>query len=46
METSIGIDISPQILYLAKFWLSRYETECCLPIKLQDSLKCDIPRKK
>ena len=44
MKTNIVIDISPT--YLAKFWVSSYGPKCCQPIKLQDSLKCDIIRKK
>ena len=46
MKTNIVIDISPQILYLTKLWLSSYEPKCCQPIKLQDSFKCNILRKK
>ena len=38
METSIVTDISPPITYLVKIR--------CWPIKLQDSLKCNISRKK
>ena len=45
MKTSI-IDISPPITYLAKFWFSIYGPKCCWPIELQDSLKCNISRKK
>ena len=44
MKTNIVIDISPT--YLAKFWVSSYGSKCCQPIKLQDSLKCNIVRKK
>ena len=44
MKTDIAIDISPP--YLAKFWVWSYEPKCCQPIKLQDSLKCNILRKK
>ena len=29
-----------------KLWVSSYEPKCCQPIKLQDSLKCNISRKK
>ena len=32
--------------YRAKFWFSSYELKCCWSIKLQDSLKCNISRKK
>ena len=46
METNIVVDISLSIPYLAKFWFSRYGSKCCQPIKLQDSLKCNISRKK
>ena len=43
MKTNIVIDISPT--YLVKFWVSSYGPKCCQPIKLQDSLKCNIVRK-
>ena len=43
---SIVIDISPPVLYLVKFWFLSYGPKCCQPIKLQDSLKCNIFRKK
>ena len=48
MKTSVAIDLSPQIRisYLAKFWFSSYGPKCSWPIKLQDSLKCNISRKK
>ena len=46
MKTSIVIDISPPITYLAKFCFSSYGRKCCWPIELQDSLKCNISRKK
>ena len=46
MKTKIVIDISPAIPYLAKFWFSSYGPKCCEPIKLQDSLKCNVSRKK
>ena len=45
METNI-VDISPPILCLAKFWFSNYGPKCCQPIKLQDSLECNISRKR
>ena len=47
MKTNIVIDISPPMLYLAKFWFSVYGPKCCWPIKLQDSLSlCEQnPRK-
>ena len=44
MKTNNVIDISPT--YLAKCWVSSYGTICCQPIKLQDSFKCNIVRKK
>ena len=44
MKTDIVIDISPP--YLTKFWVSSYESKCSQPIKLCDSLKCNISRKK
>ena len=40
MKTNIAIDISPT--YLAKSWVFSYGPKCCRPIKLQDSLKCNI----
>ena len=46
MKTNIVIDISLQIPYLVNFWVSSYEPKCYQPIKLQDSLKCNISRKK
>ena len=46
MKTNIVFDISPPIPYLVKLWFSIYEPKCCQPIKLQDSLKCNISRKK
>ena len=46
MKTNIVIDISSTIPYLAKFCLSNYGPKCCQPIKSQDSLKCNISRKK
>ena len=44
MKTIIFIDISPP--YLAKLWISSYGPKCCQPINLQDSLNCNILRKK
>ena len=44
MKTNIVTDISPR--HLAKFWVSSYGPKCCHPIKLQDSLKCNMVRKK
>ena len=46
MKTNILIDISPPIPFLGKFWFLSYRAGCCLSIKLQDSLKCNISRKK
>ena len=46
MKTNIVIDISPPIPYLANFWFSSYVPKCGQPIKLQDSLKCNISRRK
>ena len=46
LKLKIAIDISPPITYLAKFWFSSYEPKCCWPIELQDSLNCNISRKK
>ena len=46
METNIVVDISPTAPYLAKFWFWSYGRKCCQPVKLQDSLKCNISRKK
>ena len=37
---------SSPIPYLVKFWFSVYGPKYCQPIKLQDSLKCDISKKK
>ena len=46
MDSNIVVDISPPIPYLAKFWFSCYGLKCCQPVKLRDSLKCNISRKK
>ena len=46
MKTDIVIDISSPVPYLAKYWFSSYGSKCCWPIKLQDSLKFNISRKK
>ena len=46
MKTNIFTDISPPMSYLPKFWLLSYRPKRCWPIKLQDSLKCNISRKK
>ena len=41
MKTNIVVDFSPP-----KFLFSSHGPKCCQPIKLQDSLKCNISRKK
>ena len=46
MKTNIVVDISPAILYLEKYCFSSYGPKCSWPIKLQDSLKFNISRKK
>ena len=46
MENNIFVDISPPISYLAKSWSCSYGPKRCQQIKLQDSLKCNISRKK
>ena len=46
METNIVVDVSPPIPYLAEFLLSSYQPKCFQPIKLEDSLKCNILKKK
>ena len=46
MKTNIVIDISPPIPYLAKLWFLSYGPKYCRPVKLQDSLKYNISRKK
>ena len=46
METNIVADISTTIPYLAKFWFSSYWPKYSHPAKLQNSLKCNISRKK
>ena len=45
MKNNIISDISPTSLYLAKFLFSSYGPKCFWPIKLKDSLKCNISRK-
>ena len=45
MKTNFVIDISPPILYLVKFWFLSYGPDCCGPIKLENSLKCNISKK-
>ena len=44
MKTNIVIDISPP--NLGKFWVYSYGPKYWQAIKLQDSLKCNILRKK
>ena len=44
MKTNIVINISPP--YRSKLWVSIYAPKYCHPIRLQDSLKCNILRKK
>ena len=46
MKNNIVVDISPVIPHLEKFWFSSYGPKCCQSIKLQDSLKCNMSRKK
>ena len=46
MKTDFVIDISPPVPYLAKFWFASYVPKCSRPIRFQDSLKRNIPRKK
>ena len=46
MKTDFVIDISPPVPYLTKFWFASYVPKCSRPIRFQDSLKRNIPRKK
>ena len=46
METNIFVDISPPTPHLGKFWFLSYVPKCWKPIKLQDSEKCNISKKK
>ena len=46
MKTNFVVDISLPVPYLPKFWFSSYGSKCCQPFKLQDSLKCNIWRKR
>ena len=46
MKTYVVNDISPPVPYLIKFWVSSYWPKHCQPIKLHDSLKCNISWKK
>ena len=45
-KTNVVIDISSPVPYLAKLWFSSCGPKCCWPIKLQDSPKCNVSRKK
>ena len=45
MKTNIVTDNLPPIPYLVKLWVSCYVSECCQPIKLQDSSKYNISRR-
>ena len=40
------IDISPPIPYMVKLWFLSYGPKCCWSVKLLDSLKSNISRKK
>ena len=42
----IVIDISLPVPYLVKFWFTNYGPKWCWPVKFQDSLKCNISKKK
>ena len=46
MKNNNSIDISSLISYLENVWVSIYGSKCCQSIKLQDSWKCNISRKK
>ena len=46
LQTMLCIGISLPISYLAKFWFLIFGPICCWPVKLQDSLNCDISRAK
>ena len=46
MNANIVIDISPQIPFLAKVWFLSYRPKWCQPMKLQDSSKHNISKKK
>ena len=46
LKWNIVIYISLQSLYLSKVWLISYLSKCFWPIRLQDSSKCNISRKK
>ena len=46
LENNIVIDISPPTPYREKFKFSTYGSKCCRPIKLKNSLKRNILRKK
>ena len=46
MKNHIVIYISPQTPFLSKFWFSSYVPKCPWPDRFNDSLKCNISRKK
>ena len=46
MKNYLNIYTSPQISSLTKFWFSNYGPKFSQPIRLQDSLKCNISREK
>ena len=46
METNIVVDNSPPIQYLTKWVKMLSGPNSCQPIKLQDSLRCNISEKK
>ena len=46
LKWKLVIDISPSNSYMIKFWVLSYRPKCCWSIKWQDSLKCNISRKK
>ena len=46
MKNHCNIYTSPQTSSLTKLWFSNYEPKFCQPIRLQDSLKCNISREK
>ena len=46
LKWNIVIYISLQSPYLSKVWFLSYVSKCFWPIRLQDSSKCNISRKK
>ena len=46
MKNDVVIDISPPVSSLPKFWFPSYMPKYRSPIKLQDTFKCNISRKK